>query len=253
MELVTAEVIKSFITSERRQGLSEASLARMTVALRTFHRFAARELGILDASKEIKPPKLPRRLPKALSIAEMQALVDAVGVGPSSLRDCAIIETLYATGARVSELVALNVSDVRDSEAESFVIRLLGKGGKERIVPIGSYAKRAISDYLVRLRPTLASDLREPALFLNNRGDRMTRQSMWAVVLNAAKRAGLEGAVSPHSLRHSFATHLLDGGADIRVVQELLGHAAVTTTQIYTMVTIDKLRESYITAHPRAR
>ena len=171
------------------------------------------------------------------------------------IRDRAILELLYATGARVSELVALNTDDIKKFEeaAEGVItLRLIGKGKKERIVPVGSFARKAVDDYLVRVRPSLAKD-GQKALFLNARGSRLSRQSAWEIVLGSAERVGLSGRVSPHALRHSFATHLLDGGADIRVVQELLGHASVSTTQIYTLVTIDKLRESYATAHPRAK
>jgi len=193
-------------------------------------------------------------------VAEIESLIAATKRegDPSSFRDTAILEFLYSTGARVSEVIGINQSDIAISnidDREISVIKLRGKGSKERIVPLGKFAISAMENYQVRTRPTLASknSKSEPALFLNNRGKRLTRQSAWQIVLNAAKIANLEGRVSPHVFRHSYATHLLDGGADIRVVQELLGHSSVTTTQIYTLITIDKVRESYSSAHPRAR
>jgi integrase/recombinase XerD len=170
------------------------------------------------------------------------------------VRDRALIETLYATGARVSEVIALNIGDIGRSEGATLTVRVRGKGGKERLVPLGSYAQNALDQYLTRVRPAFAKTSDQGAVFLNEKqGSRLSRQSAWQIVMKAATKAGLEEEVSPHALRHSFATHLLDGGADIRVVQELLGHSSVTTTQIYTLVTIDKLRESYINAHPRAK
>ncbi|GAB2499583.1 site-specific tyrosine recombinase XerD [Nocardiopsis aegyptia] len=176
-----------------------------------------------------------------------------------AMRDRALLEVLYGTGARISEAVGLDVDDVSDAVAAERavgLVRFRGKGGRERVVPLGSYARRALSAYLVRARPVLAASAARgrggPALFLNARGGRLTRQGGWAVLGAVAERAGVRG-VSPHTLRHSFATHLLDGGADIRVVQELLGHSSVTTTQIYTLVTVEHLREVYASSHPRAR
>jgi integrase/recombinase XerD len=209
---------------------------------------------------DIKSFKIARKLPKAISVEEVEALLRATGSlsTSSSLRDRLIIELLYGTGARVAELVGIDISDISKASLDGedvTILKLRGKGSKERLVPIGKFAVSALDDYLVRLRPALLAknSQNERALFLNNRGKRLTRQSAWTTVLNAAKEAGLQGRVSPHVFRHSYATHLLDGGADIRVVQELLGHASVTTTQIYTLVTIDKVRESYSLAHPRAR
>ena len=173
-----------------------------------------------------------------------------------SLRDRALLELLYATGARVTEMINLNTTDIssiKNEDSQVTTIRVKGKGGKERVVPIGSFGLTAVNDYLTRSRPTLSKVLTQKALFLNQRGGRLTRQSAWSIVANRAARAGLAEVVTPHSMRHSFATHLLDGGADIRVVQELLGHASVTTTQIYTLITIDRLRESYASAHPRSK
>ena len=244
-----------FLSSLRAAGLVEASIARVTVSIRTFYRFLAKDRNLEDIGRDLIPPTIPKRLPKALSVAEIESLISAAPLEGMGIRDRAMLELLYATGARVSEIISLNVEDVRQSEAQSgeiTTIRLFGKGRKERIVPMGTFAKKAVEDYLVRLRPTLLKG-DQKALFLNVRGGRISRQSAWNIVLDTAERCGLSGRVSPHALRHSFATHLLDGGADIRVVQELLGHASVSTTQIYTLVTIDKLRESYALAHPRAK
>ena len=223
------------------------------VAVRGLHRFAVRE-GLVEAdpARGVRPPTPPRRLPKALPVDQVERLLDAAGAPqtPLALRDRALLEMLYGTGARISEAVGLAIDDLDRADA---TVMLRGKGGKERIVPVGGYALRAVDDYLVRSRPGLATAGRgTPAVFLNARGGPLSRQSAWAILRAVAQRAGLAAAVSPHTLRHSFATHLLDGGADVRVVQELLGHASVTTTQVYTLVTVDRLREVYATAHPRA-
>lgn len=242
------------------QGLSASSINRFLSSLKGFYKYLEREHSIANPLKDFKHFKLARKLPKALSIAEVTLLLDAVN-SPSdvnSLRDRAMLEILYGTGARVAELVGIDVGDIsKDSfnDEEITILKLRGKGSKERLVPLGKYAVEAIENYLVRVRPALAtkSSNHERALFLNSRGTRLTRQSAWSIVLKIAESVGLSGKVSPHVFRHSYATHLLDGGADIRVVQELLGHASVTTTQIYTLVTIDKVRESYLLAHPRSR
>jgi integrase/recombinase XerD len=234
--------------------LSATSAGRAVVAVRGFHRFALREgLTTLDPAVEVRPPSPARRLPKAISVEEVSRLLAAAGTGdtPLSLRDQALLELLYGTGARISEVVGLSVDDLSRGDG---LVRLAGKGGKQRIGPVGSYAAAAVEAYLVRGRPSLAaSGGGGGALFLNARGGSLSRQSAWAVLRAAAGRAGLTAKVSPHTLRHSFATHLLDGGADVRVVQEQLGHASVTTTQIYTLVTVDQLREVYAGAHPRAQ
>jgi integrase/recombinase XerD len=234
--------------------LAPASAARTVVSVRGWHRFAVAEGWTPDdASVDVKPRATPARLPKALTTDQVAALLEVAGLGdgPAALRDRALLEVLYGSGARVSEATGLDVDDVDVREgAESVLLR--GKGRKERIVPLGVYAREALEAYLVRARPELAAHGKgTPALFLNTRGGRLSRQSGWSVLKAAAERAGIPD-VSPHTLRHSFATHLLRGGADIRVVQELLGHASVTTTQIYTFVTRDALREVYQTAHPRA-
>lgn len=222
--------------------------------MRGFHRFLALEGETpTDPAGGVAPPKAPSRLPKAISIDEVERLLSAASAGdtPAALRDRALLEVLYGVGARISEAVSLDVDDI---DLDDGSVRLFGKGGKERVVPLGSYARAAVTAYLVRTRPGMArKGTGTPALFLNQRGGRLTRQSAWAVIHVAAGRADLGAKVSPHTLRHSFATHLLDGGADVRVVQELLGHASVTTTQIYTMVTVQRLREVFAEAHPRAR
>ena len=239
--------------------LSAVSAARALIAVRGLHRFAAAE-GIidLDVARAVKPPTPSRRLPKALSLDEVLALLEGAGGdgasdGPLTLRNRALLELLYSTGARISEAVGLDVDDV-DAQARSVLLH--GKGGKQRLVPVGRPAIAALDAYLVRGRPDLARRGRGTgsggAVFLNARGGRLSRQSAWQVLQDAAERAGITAAVSPHTLRHSFATHLLDGGADVRVVQELLGHASVTTTQIYTLVTVTALREVWAGAHPRA-
>ncbi|WP_353829067.1 site-specific tyrosine recombinase XerD [Agromyces sp. SYSU T0242] len=238
---------------ERTPPLAVASIARVLSAVRGLHRFLAEEGRVdHDAARELRPPKSPMRLPKAIPVEDVAAIIEAAGLGDDvvALRDVALLELLYATGARVSEATALNVDDLVDHD----VIRLFGKGGTQRIVPVGSYARAALDAYLVRSRPVLsARGTATPALFLGVRGRRMSRQAVWQTLQDAAERAGVAATVSPHTLRHSFATHLLAGGADVRVVQELLGHASVATTQIYTLVTADTLREMYTVAHPRAR
>lgn len=247
--------VAAFATALRTRAehpLTASSLARVLSSVRGFHRFLVEEgYATSDPSVEVRPPKLPMRLPKAITIDQVEALLAAVdGDDTRSLRDKAILELLYATGARVSELVGLTVDDVADHD----VVRLFGKGSKQRLVPVGSFAQAAIDAYLVRARPELSARGRAtPALFLGMRGGPLSRQNVWLIIRRAADRADLRVEISPHTLRHSFATHLLAGGADVRVVQELLGHSSVSTTQLYTLVTADTLRDMYTTAHPRAR
>jgi integrase/recombinase XerD len=258
--------LAAFVThlATRPSGpLAPRSVARMLSSVRSFTAFAAGEGWLqLDPGASVRPPKAPMRLPKAISVHDVERLLAAVSVDaddPVQLRDRALLELLYATGARISEAVGLSVDDVTtmaDDEQDSglAVVKVTGKGNKQRIVPLGSFARAAIDAYLVRARPVFAArGASTPALFLGARGARLSRQSAWLVIQAAAERAGLAEHVSPHTFRHSFATHLLEGGADVRVVQELLGHASVATTQIYTMVTADMLRDVYQTAHPRAR
>jgi len=270
---ITAEDAAGFLAGLREGSpdhapLAASSAARAVAAVRGLHAFAVAEgMAAADVAARLRPPAPPRRLPRAIGVAEVERLIAAAGAGegpgsPRPLRDRALLELLYGTGARISEAVGLDVDDLGLADrpdgagGPAATLRLSGKGGKQRIVPIGRYAREALDAYLVRGRPALAAGSQRargtPAVFLNARGGRLTRQGAWAVLKAAAERAGLAG-ISPHTLRHSFATHLLDGGADVRVVQELLGHASVTTTQVYTLVTVDKLREVYASAHPRAR
>jgi integrase/recombinase XerD len=266
-QAVTGDTLESYATSLRSpasddSSLAPASIARMLAAVRGLHRFWAIEhVTSDDLARYVTPPKATRRLPKALSVDEVQRLLAAAGsdgesTTSSQLCDVALTELLYGTGARISEVVALDVDDLERALSDHTVgLRLMGKGDKERLVPLGSYARAAVEAWLVRGRPALAARAvrATPALLLNERGGRLSRQSAFNRIRAAAHRAGITAEVSPHSLRHSYATHLLDGGADVRVVQELLGHASVTTTQIYTLVTVDHLRDVYREAHPRAR
>lgn len=255
---ITEGDIESFLGALRtgdddHVALGTASAARTIVAVRGLHRFWLREQIVpTDVTAAVKPPRPAARLPKALPLSDIESILDAAGAPGTTLasRDRALLELLYGSGARISEVVGLDIDDL-DLELSTVLLR--GKGGKQRIVPLGSYARNALIDYLTASRPALVSvTTATPAVFLNARGGRLSRQSAWTVLAKAAERAGITTDVSPHTLRHSFATHLLDGGADVRVVQELLGHASVTTTQIYTLVTVEKLREIYATAHPRA-
>jgi integrase/recombinase XerD len=263
---VTPADVAEFLATLREgdaehEALAVSSAARAVIAVRGLHAFAAAQgLAETDPARDVPPPTPPRRLPKAITVAEVERLLAASGPGPDDLsadprllRDRALLEFLYGTGARVSEATGMDVDELHLDDDP--VVRLAGKGGKHRVVPVGSYAVRALEAYLVRARPALAAASRRisvsPAVFLNARGGRLTRQGAWGVLHAAAERARLPD-VSPHTLRHSFATHMLDGGADIRVVQELLGHASVATTQVYTLITVDRLREVYASSHPRA-
>jgi integrase/recombinase XerD len=256
---VSPSDVAEFLASLREgdaehEGLAVSSAARAVIAVRGMHAFAvAQGLAEADPAREVAPPTPPKLLPKAITLAEVERLLAVPGDDPRALRDRALLEFLYGTGARISEATGLEVDELHLDDDP--VVRLAGKGGKQRIVPVGSYAVRALEAYLVRARPALAAASKRvsvtPAVFLNARGGRLTRQGAWGILHAAAERARL-AEVSPHTLRHSFATHMLDGGADIRVVQELLGHASVATTQIYTLITVDRLREVYASSHPRA-
>lgn len=259
---ITELAITEFAESLKlKSGLISSSVARVLAGVRGLHKFWLLEnITTGDVAAAVKPPKSPRNLPKAITVDQIEKLLAAAGPDPADeaamaadpvrVRDRAMLELLYATGARISELINLDLDDLVDPT----LVRLFGKGSKERIVPVGGYAQRALDAYLVRTRPTLVGQGKgTPALFLNQRGGRLSRQSAWQIISEAARVAELPGEISPHTFRHSFATHLLEGGADVRVVQELLGHSSVATTQIYTLVTVDKLREIYVTAHPRAR
>lgn len=247
---LSAADVEAFHASLAERGLAASSVARQLSAVRGFHRFLVEErLADADVASDHRPPKLPMALPKAVSVTQMQAMLDAVGGDDAvGLRDRALLEMLYSTGARVSEAIGIDVDDMHGE-----LVRVTGKGGKQRLVPVGSYARAALDAYLVRARPLLAARGKaDPALFLGARGARLSRQSVWLVIQRVADVAGVAN-VSPHTFRHSFATHLLEGGADVRVVQELLGHSSVATTQRYTHVTADTLRDMYTAAHPRAR
>lgn len=239
---------------EDHPALGKASVARALVTVRGLHKFFVRERIVSnDVSQAVKPPRPDARLPKALSVVEIESILNAASAPatPLALRDRALLELLYGTGARISEAVGLDVDEL---DFENSAVKLTGKGSKQRVVPLGKYAREAVSAYLESSRPLLVTGAADhAAVFLNSRGGRLSRQSAWAVLSKAAQDAGITSDVSPHVLRHSYATHLLEGGADVRVVQELLGHASVTTTQIYTMVTVDRLRETYATSHPRAQ
>lgn len=257
---IRAEDLVDFEVSLRDRSLASSSINRTNSTIKSFLIYCAREYSLNLPTGEISSHRIARKLPKALTIDEIVALINAAASQSRSnaLRDGALLELLYSTGGRVSEIIGINLSDLVKVESDNEVIqtiKLHGKGSKERVVPIGSFALSALDNYLVRLRPALAANGKrdESALFLNSRGGRISRQSAWMIVTEVAKVCGLENKVSPHVFRHSYATHLLDGGADIRVVQELLGHSSVTTTQVYTLVTIDRLRQSYASAHPRAR
>ena len=257
-EVTEADVsaFSQYLRTREEGALVASSLARMLSSVRGFHRFLLGE-GLVesDVTSNAKPPKLGTRLPKAISVEQMGRILAATdGDDLQAMRDKALLELLYATGARVSEAVALNVDDILGENGAADFVRLFGKGNKQRIVPVGSFARAAIDTYLVRARPVFsARGIATPALFLGARGQRVSRQNAWLIIRAAAERAKLGIEISPHTFRHSFATHLLAGGADVRVVQELLGHSSVATTQIYTLVTADTLRDMYTTAHPRAR
>lgn len=258
-ELAEQHILDFANNLHSKYGLGPSSIARSMAAVRSFHKFLLDEgIASVNPASRVKPPKLAKRLPKAISQSEIESLLLAAGPEPESatpedaigLRNRALLELLYATGARVSEIVNLDLDDLIDPT----LVRLFGKGSKERVVPVGKFAQVSLQAYLVRTRPALAAQGKStPALFLNQRGGRLSRQSAWQIISDAADAAKLSGKISPHTIRHSFATHLLEGGADVRVVQELLGHSSVATTQIYTLVTVDALREAYATAHPRAR
>ena len=252
---ITRSQLSDFLQWLSAQNLRAASSARILAAVRGYQKYLLLEnLRTDDPSQQVKSPKLPKRLPKALTQSQVMALLSAAGPEPDDetadvlrLRNRAILELMYSSGCRVSEVAQLDL----DEMVQGGWVRIRGKGSKERLVPVGSFALRAIDAYLIRSRPLLSAKAGGPALFLNQRGSRLSRQSIWEIIQSAGVGCGL--SVSPHSLRHSFATHLIEGGADVRVVQELLGHASVATTQIYTLVTIDTLREVYASSHPRAR
>jgi integrase/recombinase XerD len=265
LDQVTEQTVSGFLMALREgdrehQPLTATSAGRSVVAVRGFHKFAVRDgLAATDPSVGVRPPAPAKRLPKAIPLGDVEKLLEAAGAAGTALalRDRALLEILYGTGARISEAVGLDLDDLELEDPAGSSVLLRGKGSKERIVPVGRFAREAVQAYVVRGRTRLleagtSGSTARGAMFLNARGGRLSRQSAWAVIVKAAERAGISAEVSPHTLRHSFATHLLEGGADVRVVQELLGHASVTTTQVYTLVTVDSLREVYAAAHPRA-
>lgn len=255
---VAPETVERYLADLDRAKLAPSSRARALAAVRGLHRFLNDERGAeTDPTADVEAPRVPSGVPKALSEEEVQALLSSPnGDDPMARRDRTILELLYATGMRISELASLSISSI---DPEAGLARVVGKGNKERIVPVGSYARRALSEWLgrggrpelVRTKGARRDDME--ALLLSARGRRMGRQAIWRVVHAHAVRAGLSDKVTPHVLRHSFATHLLDHGADVRVVQELLGHASITTTQVYTKVSQEHLVRAYAAAHPRAR
>ena len=261
VDAITELLVADFAQSLGQiNGLAQSSVARILSSVRGLHKFWLIEgVSPQDPSSMVKPPKQRRHLPKALTLDEVMRLLDAAGPMPSEnsvhddpirLRDRALVELMFACGGRISEVLALDLDDFNQPE----MVRLFGKGSKERLVPIGSFSIALLDAYRTRVRPALASAGKgTPAMFLNQRGARLSRQSAWTIIHRAAQAAGLGDKVSPHTLRHSFATLVLEGGLDVRKVQELLGHASVTTTQIYTQVSVDKLREDHANFHPRAR
>jgi integrase/recombinase XerD len=249
---VTTSQVQNYLSALNQSKMSARSINRHLAAIKGLFRYALKEKFITtDCTLSVVPPKLPIRLPKGLSIAQVEAILNLTKLNePTDYRDRAILELMYATGARISEVVNLDVDDV---DLVDKVVKLTGKGNKQRLVPIGEFATNALNQYLISARPALVSGVKTDtaALFRNFRGGRLTRQGIWGIINRAAQTAKID-EITPHSLRHSFATHLLEGGADIRVVQELLGHSSVATTQIYTKVTIDALRSVYAHSHPRA-
>jgi integrase/recombinase XerD len=258
LDAVDAAVVAEYVAHLRRQGLAPASVARALVAVRSLYRFLVQEGGAAgDPAVDVRPPPIPQSLPKALSEDEVLSLLASVtGTGPVALRDRAVLEVLYGTGARISELTGLSLSDLA---VDDQLVRVLGKGNKERLVPLGRHARQALAAWLgpdgrpALVPPRWARRTDSDAVFLNLRGGRLSRQGAWGIVRHYGQLTGLDGRLSPHVLRHSCATHLLDHGADIRVVQELLGHASIATTQVYTKVSMERLRAAYVAAHPRAR
>lgn len=250
-DFLDQDSISRFLTELRRAGLSESTIARKISSLRSFEDFLASS----DASRlgwRVDLKAKGRRLPKSLPYEVIRKLLESPEDSVTGIRDRAILESLYSAGMRVSECISLNVNEFVGDASGTYFLRITGKGGKERLVPMGAHAAQACRDYLVRSRPVLAAGGNEPALFLNGKGGRLSRQGIWQIIKRAANRVGLEESVTPHTFRHAFATHMLERGADVRSVQELLGHSSVVTTQIYTMVTGDVLRETHSVSHPRA-
>lgn len=251
LESASQATIVAYLMYLRKQGKATATIARRLAALKAFYQFLVKENYVSkDPTNELSSPKLERKLPKVLTVAEVERLLNQPDQKTlNGKRDKAMLEVLYATGIRASELVNLNVDDV---DLQEGFVRCMGKGSKERVVPLGEMAKKALSLYISEVRPKLLTDLNDKALFLNHHGKRLTRQGFWKIVKKYAQAAQIKKEITPHTLRHSFATHLLENGADIRAVQEMLGHSDISTTQIYTHVTKERLKDVYAKTHPRA-
>ena len=251
VESTTAALIVDYLEGLERKGRKPATISRHLATLKSFYHFLLRERVInQDPTADLESPRLSRRLPRVLSVDEVEFLLGQPHTGrPAGLRDKAMLELIYATGLRVSELVSLNVGQVN---LEMGVVRCLGKGQRERMVPMGSIAAYWVRRYLEQARPQMIRSSEDEALFVNHQGQRLTRQGFWKILKKYARQARLDAGITPHTLRHSFATHLLENGADLRVVQELLGHADISTTQVYTHLTRRHLREVYQRTHPRA-
>lgn len=247
----TAKAVMGFLLKLKREGRKPATISRRLAALKTFYRFSVNEGHISkDPTANLESPRLGQRLPKVLTTAEVDILLAQPRVGePAGIRDKAMLELLYATGIRVSELVSLNIDQIN---LEQGYVRCFGKGSKERIVPLGSMASRYISEYIIRGRVKLTKGKSGDALFVNQHGRRLTRQGFWKIIKKYSVMGNINKDITPHTMRHSFATHLLENGADLRSVQEMLGHADITTTQVYTHLTKGKLKEIYQRTHPRA-
>lgn len=251
---VDRQVLLSYILDLKQRDYAPTTLARKIAAVKSFFGFLVSE-GKLESNptENLASPRLGKSLPKPLTIAEVRRLLEAPSKSdtPDALRDRAMLELLYATGMRVSEMVSLNPENVNTQEGH---VRCFGKGSKERVIPIHPRAAQILADYIDNSRPKLLNHTtEEPALFLNQRGQRLTRQGFWQILKGYARKAGLKEDITPHTLRHSFATHMLSGGADLRSVQEMLGHRNISTTQVYTHLTSEHVRSSYEKSHPRAK
>jgi integrase/recombinase XerC len=252
--MVSQGIARQFLIYLEDKKYSRRSLARKIASCRSFYKYLiAEEQSKQNPWKLLSTPKLPRRLPNFLYLEEVAKLINIIPDSLGGIRDRAILEVLYGGGLRVSELVKLNINDIEESEGE---IRVMGKGSKERIVLIGSHAKNALAEYFSKVRPEFLKRNKKPnknILFLSRLGTRLTSRSVERMIMKYAKKAGINKKVTPHTLRHSFATHLLSGGADLRIVQELLGHASLSTTQVYTHITKERLKKIYLENHPRAK
>ncbi len=251
VQKATRNMVMGYLLFLQKRGRATATVSRHLAALKSFYHFLLKEKYIeKDPTANLESPKLEKKLPRVLAVTEVETLLSQPrGSEPAGLRDKAMLELLYATGIRVTELIQLDVNHIN---VDMGYIRCFGKGSKERIVPVGSFARRCVDEYLLKVRAKLVKTKSEQALFVNQHGRRLTRQGFWKIIKKYAKRAGIAKEITPHTLRHSFATHLLENGADLRSVQEMLGHADITTTQIYTHLTKGRLREVYAKSHPRA-